>query len=78
MVHCNLISYDGNTITYAIGGYTDDLTGVLRVNPSEGTYELIKEPEKTKVYDRHISAMLRRAQPAFEAGEIKKRLSYEI
>ena len=78
MVYCELIKRDGSLLTYQIGGFFNDLTGELVVDYVAGTYEITKEPENSKVYDRHIGTMLSRAQADFEKGVFKRRLSYEI
>ena len=78
MVFCNLLSSDGDKLIYAIGGSPEDVTGELAVNLRDGSFDLVKAPEKTKVYARHIGAMLRKAQAKFEKGTYPERLAYEI
>ena len=78
MVYCNLLSAEGSKLIYAIGGSTDDITGKLVINLEDRSYDIIKEPERTKVYARHISSMVGRAWNRFEKGIYPERLSYEI
>ena len=78
MVFCNLIEKNGSELLYSIGGRPDDLTGRLSVNTEDGSFEIQAEPENSKVYTRHVSAMLRKAQSDYSAGNFKERLSYEI
>ncbi len=64
--------------TYAIGGLYNDLTGEMIVDYAHQTYEIVKEPEKSRVYKRHISAMLHKAFHDYANGVIKEKLAYEI
>ena len=78
MVFCDLISSDGTKFIYGIGGSPDDITGILTVDCSDGSFEITKEPEKTKVYIRHIASMLRRAHNRFVNGMPPKKMAYQI
>ena len=64
-VFCKLLSVNEKVAVYAIGGSPEDLTGELLVDTEAGTYELLKAPENSKVYDVHIGAMLRKYQSIF-------------
>lgn len=78
MVYCNLIKTRNDEVVYAIGGTTKDITGELVINYKDKSYRLTKQPEESKVYDRHISSMVYRAMSRFIRGEFPQRLSYEI
>jgi len=78
MVYCNLIKQHDNEVVYAVGGSTKDITGELIINFKDKTYALTKPPLNSKVYNRHISAMVSRAMHNFSNGVFPKRLSYEI
>ena len=78
MVYCNLIERNGDEVFYAIGGTTNDLTGKLVINIKDKSYRLEKKPERSKVYDRHISSMVYREMSLLARGEMPQKLSYEI
>lgn len=78
MVYCNYDRHEGNTVFYKIGGSSKDITGELAIYLNDKTYELLKEPENSKVYDRHIHSMLYWALPELLAGKFPPKLSYEI
>lgn len=78
MVYCNLEKVNGAMLVYSIGGIVSDITGKLIVDYKKGEYELVKEPEKSKVYDRHIKRLLNRAQTDYDKGIFKKKIAYEI
>ena len=78
MVYCNLIKTQNDEVVYAIGGTTKDITGELVINYKNKSFRLTKLPEKTRVYDRHISSMVSRAMSRFAKGDFPKKLSYEI
>ena len=42
------------------------------------TFEFIKQPEKSKVYVRHVSAMLQKVFSDYADGVVSERLAYEI
>ena len=78
MVYCKLKKEEGSKVTYAIGGTVNDITGEMIVDYAHRTFEMVKEPESSKVYARHVSAMLQHAFKDYARGIVKKRLSYEI
>ena len=78
MVFCNLKSNDDGVLKYEVGGTPEDLTGTLIVNPDDLSFELEKEPEKTKVYIQHIAAMLAREAKNYRKKTFRNRISYEI
>ena len=78
MVYCNKIKEDGGVVMYAIGGTVNDISGEMIVDYDNRTFEIVKQPEKSKVYSRHVSAMLQKAFSDYANGEIKERLAYEI
>ena len=78
MVFCNLLSVDGKVALYAMGGTPEDLTGELLVDAENETFEILKEPEKSKVYLTHIGSMLRSNQEEFKKGVFKKRMAHQI
>ena len=78
MVYCNLEKINGTRLYYSIGSIVTDITGEIVVDYKKGEYELIKEPEKSKVYDCHIRRLLSKTQAEYDKGKFKKRISYEI
>ena len=78
MVYCKLIKREGSLFTYLIGGYVTDITGEMVVDFDHGTFEITKEPERSKVYPRHISTLLSRVRADYERGIVKDRVAYEI
>lgn len=78
MVFCNLLSKNDEYLEYAIGGSPNDLSGRLRVNHKDLSYVLITAPEHTKVYGRHIAAMLSRAKRDYKKGIFEEKLAYQI
>lgn len=78
MVYCKLIKETKHTVKYAIGGFANDLTGELLLRKGTDTYEVIKQPENSKVYKIHIERMLRLHHEEFERGVYREKLAYEI
>lgn len=78
MVYCDFIRKENNHVLYAIGGTADDITGRIWIDLSNGKYDLLTPPKKTKVYDRHISRMIRLNMGSFLKGICKPKMAYEI
>ncbi len=78
MVYCSFLKVQNKIIRYSLGGYSDDLTGVLVVDMNNKSFYVEKEPEASKVYPRLIGSMLRKYLPELEKGEYPERMSYEI
>ena len=78
MVYCNLISSDGKSLRYAIGGLVNDITGEMEVNKEDLSYKIIKQPESSVLYGRHIESMLARHKREYDQGIFKERISHEI
>lgn len=78
MVYCNLMKKNKDEVVYAIGGTTSDITGELIINYKNNTYIIAKEPDNSKVYDRHVSAMVYRSMEQFNKGIFPDKLSYEF
>ena len=78
MVYCDLVSVEQGEAHYLMGGRPDDMTGELLVNLESGLYQVLKEPERSKVYHRHLAPLAVKAADAYKMGVIKERLSYEI
>lgn len=78
MVYCKLKSNDGQVLRYAIGGVYNDLTGEIEVNKEDLSYRIIKEPEKSLLYSRHIESMLARCKKDYDHGVFKEKIAHEI
>ena len=78
MVYCDLIKNENKLLTYKIGGFASDLTGLIVFHTQNATYELIKEPENSKVYKRHLERLARRCKGMYDKGIVKNKLSLEI
>ena len=78
MLFCNLLSVDGKKALYAMGGTPEDLTGLLLIDAENETFEILKEPENSKVYLAHIRSMLWYHQEELNNGVFKKRMAYQI
>lgn len=78
MVYCRLKSKNDNVAIYGIGGFYDDVSGILRLDRKAKQYEIIKQPKTQKVYEQFVDRMLRRYQEQFEKGVIPEKMSYEI
>lgn len=77
-VYCKFVSVDGNKVTYMIGNFTNDITGIIVIDYVEKKYDIIKQPEKEDVCTRHVDSMLLKYQPLFEKGEFPEKMSREI
>ncbi len=78
MVFCNLLSVNGNTALYAIGGNPNDLTGQLIINSEDGSYIILRAPENSKVYDTHIRSMIGKYRKSIDNGDFKEKMAYQI
>lgn len=78
MVYCNFIRKEQNQAFYAIGGTVNDITGTIQIDMNNGNYQLLTPPKRTKVYDRHISRMIRLNMDSFSKGICKTKMAYEI
>ncbi len=78
MVYCKLIEITKDFAKYAIGGFVNDLTGEIIISRSTDEYEIVKNPENSKVYRIHIEKLLRSHHEEFMNGVFKEKLAYEI
>lgn len=78
MVYCNYMSDTGNSVTYAFGGLVQDITGVIRFNLSDGSFDIEKEPEKSHVSIRYLYSLFNKYRADFLKGIFKPKISYEI
>ena len=78
MVYCDYISNTGNSVTYAFGGLVQDITGVIKFNLPDGSFDIEKEPEKSHVSIRYIYSLFNKYRADFLKGVFKPKISYEI
>lgn len=78
MIYCDLIEAPGDIVKYAIGGRANDITGELIISIQDGSFDLIKAPENSKVYQKHIAAMVYWHLDEFRKGIFRDKISYEI
>ena len=61
MVYCNFVKAEDDHVIYAFGGTSKNLTGELVIILSKPlSFKVIKEPENSKVSQRHIEYMIGR------------------
>lgn len=77
MVYCNLIGHDSKSATYTFGARTDDITGVVRFNYLEDTFDILKLPEREEPPVRHIEWLYLRERSFFRNGRFKPKMSFE-
>lgn len=78
MVYCDYISNTENSVTYAFGGLTRDITGVIKFNLPDGSFDIEKEPEKSHVSIRYLYSLFNKYRQDFLKGVFKPKISYEI
>ena len=78
MVYCDFVSKEDGKVLYSLGGSPKGLTGGLLIDINNKSFDIVKEPRNTKVYVRHITAMIARAWDDLSKGTCPKKLSYEI
>ena len=78
MVYCELIKKTKDSALYTLGGPGHDNSGILHVFKGSDEYEIIKEPEKSKVYRVHIGRMLRKHADEIKDGIFREKMSWEI
>lgn len=78
MVYCRLLSKNKNLITYSIGALYNDISGIIKLDIKNMSYEIVKQPQKEEVYEHFIDKMLVKYHPIFDKGEIPEKMSYEI
>lgn len=78
MVYCDYMSDTGNSVTYAFGGLVQDITGVIKFNLPDGSFDIEKEPEKFHVSIRYIYSLFNKYLSDFLKGIFKPKISYEI
>ena len=77
MVYCNYKSHTDNYAVYAYGGEPSDITGEIRFNIDESSFEIIKEPENSIVYVRSLMRLFNKYKKNFSNKEFNEKLSYE-
>ena len=79
MVFCNFVKAEDNQIIYAFGGTSKDLTGELVITPSDPlSFRVIKEPENSKVSQRHIEYMIGRHIQELKKKMYPPKMAYQI
>jgi len=78
MVYCDYMSNTGNSVTYAFGGLVQDITGVIKFNLTDGSFDIEKEPEQSHVAIRYLYRLFNKYRTDFLKGIFKPKISYEI
>lgn len=78
MVYCRLLSKENNSISYAIGALYNDITGIIKFEPSGKSYDIIKQPQREEVYPYFIDKMIAKYQTLIDQGNFPDKMSYEI
>ena len=78
MVYCNYKEHTRETVTYAYGENTGDITGVLKFHfGEEEGIEIVKKPEKYPVLIRQIHSLYGIHREEFKNGIFKEKIAYE-
>lgn len=77
MVYCDYRQHDENTVTYAYGGETSDISGLVRFDLDGKGFELVKEPEKSVVHTRSLMRLYGKYKSDFSKKNFGKKISYE-
>lgn len=77
MILCNYISGSSTAVTYNFGAIENDITGIIRFNLSDMSFDVLKEPDKYAVYARSIHRLIGKYKTAFSKGEFGKKISFE-
>ncbi len=77
MVCCKLKEKTEHKATYEFGNNPKDMTGLLAINISDLSFEVLKEPESGKVYIKHIRSMLFKYKNDFANGIFKDKIAYQ-
>ena len=77
-VYCDYISDTGDSVTYAFGGATDDITGIVTFNLSDGSFDIEKEPDNCHIPIRYMYSLFFKYRDNFYQGIFKPKISYEI
>lgn len=79
MVYCNFVKAEDDRVIYAFGGTSKDLTGELVIMSSNPlSFRVIKEPENSKVSQRHIEYMIGRHLQELKRKKYPLKMAYEI
>ncbi len=77
MVYCDFKNKTDKSVVYAYGGRTDDITGEFAINLSDLSFEIVKEPENSVVYLRHLMSLFYKYQSDFSNGVFKPKIAYQ-
>lgn len=77
MVYCNYIKNTENSVTYAYGGLTKDITGELVFHFKTDVIEIVKTPDMEDAPSRHIKRLYGAQKNNFSKGVFKDKISYE-
>lgn len=79
MVFCNFLKAEENKAIYVFGGTSKDLTGELIIVSSDPlSFKVTKEPENSKVSQRHIEYMIGRHIQEIKKKMYPPRMAYQI
>ena len=74
---CNYMCHDEATVTYAFGAVLEDITGVIRFNLADGSYEIVKWPEKTEVCPIVFRKLCSKYQADFANRIFKDKIAFQ-
>lgn len=77
MVYCNLKEHTKDSVTYAYGGETTDISGLIRFAIDGKSFEIIEEPKNSVVYLRSINRLYGKYRSDFSKLIFKEKISYE-
>ena len=77
MVYCDYKSNTADSVTYAYGGLTSDITGEVVFNFRDGSFDVEKEPTRSSVPIRHLVWMYQNHKNEFIQGIFRPKLSFE-
>ena len=77
MVFCDYKANTTDSATYAFGGTPEDISGEIVFHFRDRTFEIVKAPEKTKVWLKYIRSLYHKEMENFNKGVFREKISYE-
>lgn len=79
-LYATLVSIDGDEVTYRIGYYCNNITGIVVYNYKAGTYKVISEPidADRPLYRNALTSLFAKYQSSFVKGIFPEKISREI
>lgn len=78
MVYSEKIEQNGNIAIYAMGALYNDLTGLLKIDFNDNSFEIVKQPQKAPVHEHFVNKMMAKYREYIYNGETPDEMSYEI